>query len=113
MTPAPRIVPYHRSATTWFCYVILLGALLGSLSGCDFLTMMAPTESGDESDDDGPYVALEVDSVVWNADFTRVDITYEAEDCEGGGEDTCDIDAVTLICEPGAAGTIESCDVSN
>lgn len=78
--------------------------------GCDFSTTIItnPDESGG-----GPYTGREVKSVTWNADFTRVDITYEAENCTGGEGDTCDIDAVTLICRPGSRGTVERCDVSN
>ena len=84
-------------------------ALLTLVSGCDFSTTIhnAPPE------EDGPHVARRVQEVTWNADFTRVDVTYEAEGCEGGEGDTCDIDAVTLICEPGRDGTVRSCEVSN
>jgi hypothetical protein len=64
-------------------------------------------------DGDAPHVPRPVLDVTWNAEFTVVNVSYEAEDCEGGGEDTCDIDAVTLICTPGAEGTIESCQASN
>ncbi|MDX1532141.1 MAG: hypothetical protein R3362_11495 [Rhodothermales bacterium] len=84
---------------------LLAAALLAVLPGCDLWDY-----SGEE---EGPYTPRPVLDVTWNAEFTVVNISYEAEGCEGGEGDTCDIDAVTLICSPGAEGTIESCDVSN
>lgn len=88
---------------------ISLLILIVSVGGCDFST----TVNNAPAEEDGPHVARRVRDVTWNADFTRVDVTYEAEGCEGGEGDTCDIDAVTLICEPGRDGTVRSCDVSN
>lgn len=90
---------------------LVASLVLVLVAGCDFSTTV---NNGPEDEaPGGPFVGREVETVNWNPDFTRVDITYEAEDCEGGGEDTCDIDAVTLICRPGSEGTIERCDVSN
>lgn len=83
---------------------------LACIGGCDFSTTVHndPPET-----DEGPYVARKVRDVTWNDDLTRIDVTYETEGCEGGEGDTCDIDAVTLICEPGRDGTVRACDVSN
>ena len=103
MDPIPRFAPPPLRR---FLFLVTAAALV---QGCDFST----TIHTQPEEPDGPYVGREVESVTWNADFTRVDITYEAEDCEGGEGDTCDIDAVTLICRPGTEGTIENCDVSN
>lgn len=86
-----------------------LVAVAALAAGCDFSTTIHTSTP----EEDGPFVGREVVDVTWNADFTRVDVSYEAEDCEGGQGDTCDIDAVTLVCRPGAEGTVERCDVSN
>lgn len=85
-------------------------ALLTSIIGCDFSTTI---HNDPPIEEEGPFVARKVRDVGWNDDFTKVDITYETEGCEGGEGDTCDIDAVTLICEPGSDGTVRQCDVSN
>lgn len=98
--PPPR--PFR-----WSLGLVAAAALV---QGCDFSTTIHTSEPEDEG---RATVARVVKDVTWNADFTRVDVTYEAEDCEGGQGDTCDIDAVTLVCRPGAEGTVERCDVSN
>lgn len=61
-----------------------------------------------------------VESVTCNEDCSRIDVKYKtraneagrAGSSEGTG-DAGDIDAVTLVCKPGLAGTIEECKVSN
>lgn len=65
----------------------------------------------------------EVESVACNEDCTRIDITYRTQGNETGGAagdgtgegvgDAGDIDAVTMVCTPGLAGTIEECSASN
>ena len=61
-----------------------------------------------------------VESVACNEDCSRIDVAYTTRRNEAGGAgagqgtgDAGDIDAVTLVCKPGLAGTIESCKVSN
>lgn len=70
-----------------------------------------------------------VESVTCNDDCSRIDIAYRTRGNEagasggqsaGGGQgggsgtgDAGDIDAVTLICQPGLASTIETCKTSN
>lgn len=62
----------------------------------------------------------EVESVSCNADCSRIDVRYKTRGNDAGGGapgegtgDAGDIDAVTLICQPGLAGTIENCTASN
>lgn len=61
-----------------------------------------------------------VDAVTCNEDCSRIEVKYKtrANEAGGGGSgqgtgDAGDIDAVTLICQPGLAGTIEECKASN
>lgn len=64
----------------------------------------------------------EVESVACNADCSQIDVKYKTRANEAGGGgggsgqgtgDAGDIDAVTLVCKPGLAGTIENCRASN
>lgn len=63
-----------------------------------------------------------VDSVTCNEDCSRIEVKYKtrANEAGGGGPgqgegtgDAGDIDSITLICQPGLAGTIEECKASN
>lgn len=84
-------------------------AALVLIGGCEQSTIVQV----DLPEEEGPYVARKVRDVSWNVDLTRIDVTYETSGCTGGEGDTCDIDAVTLICKPGRDGTVRRCDVSN
>lgn len=59
-------------------------------------------------------------SVTCNEDCSRIEVGYKTRANEAGSSgtgrgvgDAGDIDAVTLICQPGLAGTIESCTANN
>lgn len=61
-----------------------------------------------------------VESVACNEDCSQIDVRYRTRANEAGGAapgqgtgDAGDIDAVTLVCQPGLAGTIEECKASN
>ena len=69
-------------------------AVLVLTAGCDFTIYADPAQDPETAG--GPYTPRAVTDVTWNPDFTRVDVTYETGNCDGGEGDTCDIDAVTL-----------------
>lgn len=71
-------------------------------------------------EDTGGAGGRRAESVTCNEDCSRIEVKYKTRANEAGGAgagqgtgDAGDIDSVTLICQPGLAGTIENCTASN